>query len=87
MYACPYANQSTDFFPCPVKFRVVTTEREVLLYMIDKHTPESHAADHSLRCLKLQQQAAVEAAVRMHPMASSTNALPKPSPCGKETTG
>jgi hypothetical protein len=35
--------------------------------------PESHSVDHSSRCLKLQQQAAVQAAVRMHPMASSTD--------------
>ncbi len=67
--ACPYANRCG----CPVKFRVVTNETEVLLYTFDKHTPESHSANHSSRCLKLQQQDAVQAAVRMHPMASSTN--------------
>ncbi len=50
-----------------------SSEREVLLYTFDKHTPESHSVDHSSRGLKLQQQAAVQAAVRMHPMASSTD--------------
>ncbi len=69
LYACPFANRCG----CPVKFRVVTTERDVILYTFDKHTPESHAADHSARGLKMPQQAAVEAAVRMHPMASSTD--------------
>ncbi len=52
---------------------MVTTEGDVLLYTIDKYTPESHSADHSSRCLKLQQQAAVQAAVRMHPMVSPTD--------------
>ena len=52
---------------------MITTERDVFLYTFDKHTPESHSADHSARGLKLPQQAAVEAAVRMHPMASATD--------------
>jgi hypothetical protein len=47
--------------------------RKYFLYTFDKHTPESHLADHSPRGLKLPQQAAVQAAVRMHPMASSTD--------------
>jgi hypothetical protein len=69
MYACPFANRCG----CPVKFRVVSNEKEVSLYTFDKHTPESHSADYSARGLKMPQQAAVEAAVRMHPMASSTD--------------
>ncbi len=72
LYACPYANRCR----CPVKFRVVKNEkelREVLLYTFDKHTPESHLVDHSSRGLKLPQKGAVQAAVRMHPMASSTD--------------
>ena len=48
-------------------------EKEVFLYTFDKHTPESHSADHSARGLKLLQQAAVQATVRVHPMASSTD--------------
>jgi hypothetical protein len=52
---------------------VVSNEKEVFLYTFDKHTPESHSANHSARGLKLPQQAAVQAAVRMHPMASSTD--------------
>jgi hypothetical protein len=52
---------------------VVRNETELLLYTFDKHTPESHSADHSSRCLKLQQQVAVQAAVRMHLMASPTD--------------
>ena len=52
---------------------MITTERDVFLYTFDKHTPESHSADHSARGLKLPQKAAVEAAVRMHPMASATD--------------
>ncbi len=52
---------------------MVTNKTEVLLYTFDKHTPDSHSAVHSSRGLKLPQQAAVQAAVRMHPMASSTD--------------
>ncbi len=50
---------------------MVTVENELNLYTIDKHTAESHSADYSARGLTLPQQAAVQAAVRMHPMASS----------------
>ncbi len=52
---------------------MVTTESEVLLYTIDKHTPESHSAKHAISSLKLPQKAAVQSAVRMHLMASPTN--------------
>ncbi len=52
---------------------MVTTEREVFLYTHDKHTPDSHSMDHVARDLTLPQKEAVQAAVRMHPMASASD--------------
>jgi hypothetical protein len=69
MYTCPFAGRCD----CPVKFRVVTNESEVFLYTHGKHTPESHQKDQIVRGLKLPQKAAVQSAVRVHPMASASD--------------
>ena len=69
MYVCPFVNRCG----CPVKFRVVTTDREVFLYTNEKHTPDSHSMEHTVRGFILPQKQALQSAVRMHPMASATD--------------
>ena len=80
VYGCPWAGRCA----CPVRFRVIKSPNEVHLFAHGKHTAESHSQDHSVRGLKLPQKAALEAAVRVQPMATgadlrrSLNLLPLP---------
>ena len=68
-YGCPWAQRCE----CPVKYRVFKTPKEMHLFAHDKHTPDSHSKDFTVRGLKLPQKAAVASAVRVQPMATSAD--------------
>ena len=53
---------------CPAMLKVVHSPGQVSIYESDMHNATSHFVDRS-RHLTLQQKAAVEAAVRLHPLA------------------
>ncbi len=67
-YSCPYSGRCE----CPVKFRVVELEDEVMLQTVGKHTPECHAIDNVKRGFTPAQSGAIEGVVHANPMASGT---------------
>ncbi len=72
-FACPFADRCS----CRVKFRIAATAFKIKLDAQGEHTAESHVQDKISKFLSIEQTAALEQMLSLHPARGINSGWPR----------